>query len=569
MLASGLYFQTISLAYDIPAGVVNVRDWGVLPGAANAAANDAAFAAGLVALSGTGNVVFFPAGRYYFSAPVAVSGASGLTLLGDNGCSVLTVTDGTAANILSVTGGSDVTVTGLGFADGAGVAVAANGTSGLTVTNNVFTNVVGTVSGVDGTYPVSAADCPNVYVKSNVVKGSAAYTKLAYISGTTTKRDGSEPDTGELEFFVDDGKTEYFSEVFARLGLAEYPADTTLVKTGLGRFYGTNDVAIRDRISQIVVREGTYIGTHTNAWGRWDASTKYATVKVEDGATALVHAVAPWDATYAQKVSFEVGGPGAASSGGYSLAFRGTSWRQTSDCRYILRNDTIFGNVGSEGQTGMFTHSITEQNGHTLVLRGNGIGNEFRFREYHTFRSPGPIYVTNATVSASYASNIGWSCPNGKPPLLSFGSGSRFIPDTQAFCDVFDLYEFADGTTFACKSNNTLRVANLKGPPTVNANVTLSITSNYTARASDLLAGKNITAKKTLTFGEQSVADVEGVETLPFSNAGYVLATSAMTITGKPRKSANLAMAGWTVSVSDGGKTLKLIPSGGTTIFFR
>ena len=566
--------QTISLAYDIPAGVVNVRDWGVLPGAANAAANDAAFAAGLAALSGTGNVVFFPAGRYYFSAPVAVSGASGLTLLGDNGCSVLTVTDGTAANILSVTGGSDVTVTGLGFADGAGVAVAANGTSGLTVTNNVFTNVVGTVSGVDGTYPVSAADCPNVYVKSNVVKGSAAYTKLAYISGTTTKRDGSEPDTGELEFFVyaeeRQWHSEYFPEVFARIGLAEYPADTTLVKTGLGRFYGTNDVAIRDRISQIVVREGTYIGTHTNAWGRWDASTKYATVKVEDGATALVEAVAPWDATYAQKVSFEVGGPGAASSGGYSLAFRGTSWRQTSDCRYILRNDTIFGNVGSEGQTGMFTHSITEQNGHTLVLRGNGIGNEFRFREYHTFRSPGPIYVTNATVSASVASAYtGWSCPDGKPPLLSFGSGSRFIPDTQAFCDVFDLYEFAAGTIFTCKSNNTLRVANLKGPPTVNANVTLSITSNYTARASDLLAGKNITAKKTLTFGEQSVADVEGVETLPFSNAGYVLATSDVAISGKPRKSANLVAAGWTVSVSGDSKTLRLIPSGGTTFFLR
>ena len=566
--------KTISLAYDIPAGVVNVRDWGVLPGAANAAANDAAFAAGLAALSGTGNVVFFPAGRYYFSAPVAVSGASGLTLLGDNGCSVLTVTDGTAANILSVTGGSDVTVTGLGFADGAGVAVAANGTSGLTVTNNVFTNVVGTVSGVDGTYPVSAADCPNVYVKHNVVKGGAAYTKLAYISGTTTKRDGSEPDTGELEFFVyaeeRQWHSEYFPEVFARIGLAEYPADTTLVKTGLGRFYGTNDVAIRDRISQIVVREGTYIGTHTNAWGRWDASTKYATVKVEDGATALVEAVAPWDATYAQKVSFEVGGPGAASSGGYSLAFRGTSWRQTSDCRYILRNDTIFGNVGSEGQTGMFTHSITEQNGHTLVLRGNGIGNEFRFREYHTFRSPGPIYVTNATVSASVASAYtGWSCPDGKPPLLSFGSGSRFIPDTQAFCDVFDLYEFAAGTIFTCKSNNTLRVANLKGPPTVNANVTLSITSNYTARASDLLAGKNITAKKTLTFGEQSVADVEGVETLPFSNAGYVLATSDVAIDGRPRKSANLVLAGWTVSASSDGKTLNLIPSSGTTIFFR
>ena len=71
--------KTVSLVYDLPAGAINVRDWGVLPGAANAAANDAAFAAGLAALTGTGNVVFFPQGEYYFTSPVAVSAASGVT----------------------------------------------------------------------------------------------------------------------------------------------------------------------------------------------------------------------------------------------------------------------------------------------------------------------------------------------------------------------------------------------------------------------------------------------------------------------------------------------------------
>ena len=260
--------KTVSLVYDLPAGAINVRDWGVLPGAANAAANDAAFAVGLAALTGTGNVVFFPQGEYYFTSPVAVSAASGVTLLGDNGWSMLRVTDPAATSVMAVTGGSDVTVTGLGFADCAGVAVAASGTANLTVTNNVFTNIVGAVSGVDGTYPVSAADCTDLYVKNNRVRGGAAYTALAYVSGTTTKREGSEPGAGELEFFVDNDRTEYFPEVFARSGLAEYPADTTLVKTGLGRFYGTNDLAIRERIKQIVVREGTYVGNSTDSWGR-------------------------------------------------------------------------------------------------------------------------------------------------------------------------------------------------------------------------------------------------------------------------------------------------------------
>ena len=563
--------KKVSLVYDLPAGAINVRDWGVLPGAANAVANDAAFATGLANLSGTGNVVFFPQGEYYFSSPVAVSAVNGVTLLGDNGWSLLRVTDPAATSILSVTGGSDVTVTGLGFADCAGVAVAASGTANLTVTNNVFTNVVGAVSGADGTYPVSAADCTDLYVKDNRVRGGAAYTKLAYVSGTTTKKEGSEPDSGELEFFVyakeGESRTERFPEVFARFGLAEYPADTTLVKTGLGRFYGTNNITIRDRIKQIVVREGTYVGTHADAWGRKDSSTGKSYVKVEDGATALVEGSG--DNLSAQHVTFEVGRGGAATSGGgYSLAFRSPSWRITYNCRFVLRSDTFFGKV-DETQAGVFSQSTTEQNGHTLVLKGMNTNSDYRFRENHTFRSPGPIYVTNATVSASYADSTGWKCPDGKPPLLSFGTGSRFYPDTQAFCDVFDLYEFAPGTTFTCRSNNTFRVANLKGPPTVNVNVTLTIGSNYIARASDLLADKHLTAKKTLTFAPTCTADVEDAESLTFSNAGYVLATSDVAIDGRPKKSLALMAAGWTTSLSSDGKTLRLIPAGGTAIFIR
>ena len=562
--------KTVSLVYDPPVGVINVRDWGVLPGAANAAANDAAFAAGLAALTGTGNVVFFPAGEYYFSSPVAVSAASGVTLLGDNGWSMLRVTDPASTSILSVSGGSDVTVTGLGFADCTGVAVAASGAGNLTVTNNVFTNVVGAVSGVDGTYPVSAADCTDLYVKDNRVRGGAAYTKLAYVSGTTTKKEGSEPDSGELEFFVyakeGESRTEYFPEVFARFGLAEYPADTTLVKTGLGRFYGTNDIAIRDRINQIVVREGTYVGTHADAWGRKGASGN-SYVKVEDGATALVEGSG--DNLCAQYVTFEVGRGGAATSGGgYSLAFRSPSWRITYYCRFVLRSDTVFGKV-DETQAGIFSQSTTEQNGHTLVLKGMNTNSDYRFRENHTFRSPGPIYVTNATISASYADSTGWKCPDGKPPLISFGSGSRFMPDTQAFCDVFDLYEFASGAIFTCRSNNTLRVSRLKGPPTVNLNVTLTVGSNYTARASDLLANKHITAKNTLIFTPDCTADVEDVESLPLTNTGYVLATSDVAISGRPKKSLALMAAGWTTSLSSDGKTLRLISVGGTTIFSR
>ena len=562
--------KTVSLVYDLPAGAINVRDWGVLPGVANAAANDAAFAAGLAALTGTGNVVFFPAGEYYFSSPVAVSAASGVTLLGDNGWSMLRVTDPAATSVMAVTGGSDVTVTGLGFADCAGVAVAASGTANLTVTNNVFTNIVGAVSGVEGTYPFSAADCTDLYVKNNRVRGGAAYTALAYVSGTTTKREGSEPGAGELEFFVDNDRTEYFPEVFARSGLAEYPADTTLVKTGLGRFYGTNDLAIRERIKQIVVREGTYVGNSTDSWGASPGHPGTRVyVKVEDGATALVETTGAWDQCFAQNISFELGGNGAATSGGYSLAFRGSSWRMTYGCRYILRNDTQFGHM-SKSSMGIFSQSTTVQNGHTLVLRGlNGVDSNFRFREYHTFRSPGPIVVSNATVSASYTTGGGWQHPDGKPPLLKFGRNSKFAPDTQDFLNVFDLYEFDAGIPLTCDTNCSFRIARLKGAPALGSKVALTVSDEFIARADDLLQDKRMTATRELAFGADCVMNVEGAESLPLADGGYVLAVSDAGITGRPKKGLALMSAGWTTSLSSDGKTLRLIPVGGTTIFVR
>ena len=562
--------KTVSLVCDPPTGAINVRDWGVLPGAANAAANDAAFAAGLAALTGTGNVVFFPQGEYYFTSPVAVSAASGVTLLGDNGWSMLRVTDPAATSVMAVTGGSDVTVTGLGFADCAGVAVAASGTANLTVTNNVFTNVVGAVSGVDGTYPVSAADCTDLYVKNNRVRGGAAYTALAYVSGTTTKREGSEPGAGELEFFVDNDRTEYFPEVFARSGLAEYPADTTLVKTGLGRFYGTNDLAIRERIKQIVVREGTYVGNSTDSWGASPGHPGTRVyVKMEDGATALVETAGAWDQCFAQNISFELGGDGAATSGGYSLAFRGSSWRMTYGCRYILRNDTQFGHM-SKSSMGIFSQSTTVQNGHTLVLRGlNGVDSNFRFREYHTFRSPGPIVVSNATVSASYTTGNGWQHPDGKPPLLKFGRNSKFAPDTQDFLNVFDLYEFDAGIPLTCDTNCSFRIARLKGAPALGSKVALTVSDEFIARADDLLADKRMTATRELAFGPDCVMNVDDAESLPLADGGYVLAVSDAGITGRPKKSLALMAAGWTTSLSPDGKTLRLIPVGGTTIFIR
>ena len=241
----------------------------------------------------------------------------------------------------------------------------------------------------------------------------------------------------------------------------------------------------------------------------------------------------------------------------------------TYGCRYILRNDTQFGHM-SKSSMGIFSQSTTVQNGHTLVLRGlNGVDSNFRFREYHTFRSPGPIVVSNATLSASYTTGNGWQHPDGKPPLLKFGRNSKFAPDTQDFLNVFDLYEFDAGIPLTCDTNCSFRIARLKGAPALGSKVALTVSDEFIARADDLLQDKRMTATRELAFGADCVMNVEGAESLPLADGGYVLAVSDAGITGRPKKSLALMSAGWTTSLSSDGKTLRLIPVGGTTIFIR
>ena len=97
----------------------------------------------------------------------------------------------------------------------------------------------------------------------------------------------------------------------------------------------------------------------------------------------------------------------------------------------------------------------------------------------------------------------------------------------------------------------------------------LTVSNEFIVRADDLLADKRMTATRELAFGADCVMDVEGAESLPLADGGYVLAVSDAGITGRPKKSLALMAAGWTTSLSSDGKTLRLIPVGGTTILIR
>lgn len=564
--ADGTTLQLVYAVPDLP-GLVNVRDWGVLPGADRAEANVAAFAKGLAALDdGTEHILFFPQGTYSFAAPVPVAGRSRLTLLGDNGFSRLAVAE-TAPGVLAVSDAEAVTVTGFTLSGGTGAALAARGVSGLVVTNNVFADVPGvSADGAEGAFPVRAEDCADTLVRENRVTGGAVYAGPVLAVGTTTLAGGTEPGADEVVLYApldrtDLYRTRPFAEALAERGLASYPQGARLVKKGLGKLGGPTASDVGNRLGEIDVQEGTFVGTVQGSLGP-DGNT----VTARDGATVLLEP--EYNGCVARKTTFSLGGDGASATDAQAvLCLRKVSWQYTLYSTFVLRSDAVFRYI-DEGSIGIFSEGVIDQNGHTLTLKGDrGLAGAFRFRISTLFRNSGPIVVRNTVLTASYGKFTG---ENGvRPPLLKIGADAGLCVHNQDFADVFALYDFEPGGRYEAESAQALVTANLKGAPAVAGSVTLSVTNSYTARAADLVQGAKMTAVNALAFGAACVADVEGVENLPFTDAGYVLATSGVAISGRPRAGAALKEAGWTTALSADGRSLLLRPLGGLAIFLR
>lgn len=272
----------------------------------------------------------------------------------------------------------------------------------------------------------------------------------------------------------------------------------------------------------------------------------------------------------ASNTTFSLGGTGAQATDARAvLCMRKISWQYTLCSTFVLRSDAVFRYIDA-GSAGIFSEGALDQNGHTLTLRGDqGVASEFRFRVSTLFRNGGPIVVEHATVSASWGQFTGED--GVRPPLLKIRGDARLRVNNQDFADVFALYDFESGGRWEAEGEGVkaLTTANLKGAPALAASVALSVTNSYTARAADLAQGAKATAANALAFGAACVADVEGVETLPFTDAGYVLATSEVAISGRPRAGAALKEAGWTTALSADGKSLLLRPLGGFTLFLR
>lgn len=565
---------------DLPQ-VVNVRDWGVAPGEDRAEANDAAFAKGLAALAaGEAHILFFPQGRYVFASPVRLARPGAFTLLGDNGFSRLAVAP-TAASVLAVSEAASVTVTGLTLAGGAGAAVAADGVASLVVTNNIFADVPGVRAAADApaAFPVAADDCARVLVRENRVTGGALYAANVLATGATALADGMEPGADGVVLYVpydaaDPYGTTAFADALAGRGLAAYPQGAPLVKKGAGKMAAPASAEVGARLGPVEVAEGTLVCSEAANLGL-DVAGK--TLSVRDGATLLVesHAV---DVVTAKEATFVFSGPGAQKTQAQAaLCIRKASWRQTEDCTFRLASDVTFRlvSLGAAVSCGLFSSSsqrplcTLDQGGHTLTLKGDEGRDKsiYRFRLGCLFRNGGPLVVRNATVSASYGAYRGED--GVRPPLLEIGADARLRVNNQDFADVFACYAFEPGARYAAESEQALATAYVRGAPLLEATVALTITNAYTAVAADLAAGAKMTAEKALAFGPACRADVDGVEQLARTDAGYVLATAQGGVSGRPKPTAALAKAGWTTALSADGKSLLLRRAGGFLLLVR
>ena len=563
--------KTLTLMYDtakIPAGVVNVRDWGVLPGADKAAANTAAFNQGLAAL-GDQATVFFPQGEYYFDEPLAVGGKTGLTLLGDNQAATIRVTDDAATSVLAANGGSNLTVTDLTLAGGAGVAVAAADASGLTVTNNAFRDIKGAIADVSGAYPVSAVNCTDTFVRDNLVLDGATYDALAYVSGGSAVP-GSEPQSTNVILRVKEGQEESFAKAFARTGLAAYPQDALMIKRGKGLLNATN--AVSSVMNGIRIEEGTFAACVDNELGIAGQA-----VKVCPGATLRLKTANP--IAFQNRVMY-LEGTGVDGTG--ALDMHSGIWQFAVDWTLRLTGDATINARNITAQTGVFSHTTFYLEGHTLTVQGNYPTNksDVRFRETSVIASSGTIVADKVYLSASYGSGKGFRCnADNITATLTVVNGSNVGLSTGHLMNMFTRTEWAQGTSLwiSYDSGHALAQTTFKtvaGCPSYTSNASMThsvVTDAVVARADDLVAGKWFKAPLNLSFGENAKIEVEGIDDLPRvdqkGNPAVYTVASGASLSGKPGKGASLVGKHWRVFVE--GNAVKIAAADGLTVLLK
>ena len=514
-----------TVAFCANATVVDVvSDWGLHTGIGNAAANTAAVAARVTQVSDQTELQF-PAGDYYFSDTLDLSSmkASGVTLSA-TGAAVL-------HSGITLGGVSDVTVNGLSFNGCAGPAIVANATDGLVVTNCTFTDVVGLYT--DGKkYNFAFVNVTGLNVIDSTYSFSDAHLDgRAYFDGGTQEKLSEAYDGATV---IRTRGDVIWTVVTNGLGLtAESFNGKTLRKTGLGRLHPEGLIRTLG-VTDVEILQGNYYVAGDSYCGANNIHVHPEGHLWIDGGNST---------RISSRWVYLSGSGGTVNSSTATVRFMGTTyWGKAKDISWYLKDDaSIYIEKTGTFSTGVFYQGGVYLNGHTLTISRNESGATCAMSSSCQWHGGGTVVVDKVKFSSESGS---YTIGSGSAPKFIFKNGAVFAPADTTACNIFKDCEFDYGTQIAPSAVTMLTFDSLTGVPTVTANAT-SITVNnlYTARASDILAGRVPAMNGSLVFGANSKWAVQNIGTL--ERAIYTLWNVTGGVSGTVKRIDGADYKGW------------------------
>ena len=569
--------RTLKLVYadPKPAGAVDVvADWGLVEGSPSDASSNAATFNARIGQATTGSTVYFPAGDYYFSAPLAVNGRGSVVITGDGGASVIHGPG--EANVMTVANSSDVTITRIALDNCTGPAVAASGTTRLSISNILYSAVGGAVEGEEGRYPLSVANGAVTYVRHNRVTDGATYASPVFLDEGTTAV-GSEPldrdvNYGILDIWVDEGDEEGFYEALAKAGYASWPAMTRLLKSGPGILVATNNLT--GSLRGITIEQGVMRFSFDN-----DIGVSGYGVVVSNGATAVC-----MPRMHVANRPIYISGEGASGMGGAlvaeglltagNMSVRLAHGDATMVARYRGSVCTMLAGGGSE------TSSSTLLGGNSLTLRAEngctGIGTNYKL----IMRESGKIVMDGTMltdVTSDSSTKYAFSADAGANVTVKLINGASFKPKFTSWVSMFSGIEAEEGTAIDSGSASLslpLTFADFAGLPTLGANITsLSVTNRFSVDAADLVAGRHFAADCPVAFGvaaKVALKDPSGAFAAVGGNFCCPFVESTVSLSGSPAKDrAASDVLAWSLDCPAGAQFYNIIPPQGFVIQFH
>ena len=402
------------------------------------------------------------------------------------------------------------------------------------------------------------------------VEFEAGLAKLHYSNGGVSVTTDPVEDPTNVVIRVEYGATATVDEAIAAASFATWPTGASLEKRGTGTLVASD--TIRDLVGSFHIYAGVMQASKNGDLGKNNDFVNC--IRVHDGASLLLTPEKD-DTVIINRRTIQLEGTGyrGLKMPG-ALAFdTDWSWEVIINSEFVFEDDTVISCIGTASQQGLFSDTTLNMKSHTLTLTcdTNKQAN-FRIRFGSVIQNAGTIVLDRAKLSTTdHAVSI--SPANTLKVVLK--RGGTLAPYRASFFDGVASIECIaantgiSGRLNADNPNIAVTLKDVSGPLTIDSKVTATIAGTLGAKASDIAAGKVLTAANALTFASGSVFALDQDAALNNGEV-YTVATSTAGVTGRPH-ALGLMLDGvqYTTFVSGDGKRLELKPADGFCIVFR